>query len=362
MSSTFGNFFRVTSFGESHGGGVGAIVDGCPPGVPLAVEDIQRQLDRRRPGQSELTTPRKETDLVKLLSGVEDGRTLGTPIAFYVPNRDTRADDYEVTLRIPRPSHADYTYRAKYGGIAARSGGGRASARETIARVAAGVIAQRVLERWGVSVVAWVDAIGPISANIEDINKITREDVDRTIVRCPDKTTAEKMIAEITATRDAHDSVGGIIRCVCKDMPAGWGEPAFDKLEALLAHAMLSIPASRGFELGAGFAAAHMRGSQHNDPFYMRPDGRLGTVTNNGGGIQGGISNGEPIHFRVAFKPVSSIGQPQNTVDYEGRPVVLETPGRHDPCVLPRVVPIVEAMAALVLADAALIQNGRIWP
>ncbi|MBP7829272.1 MAG: chorismate synthase [Kiritimatiellae bacterium] len=358
MSSTFGAIFRVTTFGESHGKGVGAVVDGCPPRLALAEADIQAQLDRRRPGQSDLSTPREESDRVSILSGVENGLTLGTPIGLLVPNRDQRPGDYSDMSRIPRPSHADWTYQAKYG-IRASSGGGRSSARETIGRVAAGAIAEKWLrEQFGVDIVAWVSAVGPVDAPDLAGRALTRRDVDAHPTRCPDPAAAEKMAEAIRAAREARDSTGGVITAVCRGVPAGWGEPVFGKLEARLAQAMLSIPATKGFEIGSGFAGARMRGSEHNDPFVMK-NGRLGTATNRSGGVQGGISNGEPIMFRVAFKPPATIGTPQRTVDFDGRPVVLEAAGRHDPCVVPRAVPIVEAMAALVLADAALIQKTR---
>lgn len=359
MSSTFGTLLRVTTFGESHGQAVGAVVDGCPAGLPLTEADIQPQLDRRRPGQSALTTPRDEADTVTILSGTENGVTLGTPIALSVNNRDQRPADYGETAAVPRPSHADYTYLMKYG-IKASSGGGRSSARETIGRVAAGAIA----EKWlgvrfrGSTIVACVQAVGGVEAPNGSGGVLTREMVDSTPVRCPDADTAQKMMAAIEAARDAKDSLGGILTCICRGFPAGLGEPVFDKLEAKLAQAMLSIPAVKGFEIGSGFAGTRMRGSAHNDSFVKKGE-RLGTTTNYSGGVQGGISNGEPIVFRVALKPVATIGQAQQTVDLTGRPVTLEAKGRHDPCVLPRAVPIVEAMTALVLADAALQQEYR---
>ncbi|MDD3993165.1 MAG: chorismate synthase [Desulfobacteraceae bacterium] len=358
MSSSFGTLLKTTTFGESHGRAVGAVLDGLPAGLALDEADIQAQLDRRRPGQSVLTTERGETDQVRLLSGVENGRTLGTPIAMRVENRDQRPADYGEMDTVPRPSHADYTYRVKYG-IAARSGGGRASARETIGRVAAGAVADKwLLETFGIEIVAWVDAVGDITAPVPEIGTLSRRRVDAHPVRCPDDATAGAMSDLITAVRTARDSVGGIVACVCRNVPAGLGEPIFDKFEALLAHAMLSIPATKGFEVGAGFNAARMRGSAHNDPFIFR-NGVLETTTNHSGGIQGGISNGAPVVFRVAFKPPATIGLPQQTVDYRGRPVTLEARGRHDPCVVPRAVPIVEAMAALVIGDLLLRQHGR---
>ncbi|MGI6100036.1 MAG: chorismate synthase [Lentisphaerae bacterium] len=357
MSNTFGQIFRVTTFGESHGTAVGAVVDGCPAGLPLTADDIQRQLDRRRPGQSQLTTARQEADRVTLLSGVERGLTLGTPIALSVANADTRPADYAALAAAPRPSHADYALRMKYGRQAA-SGGGRASARETIGRVAAGAIAGQLLARFGVEIVAYVQAVGTIEGPEADPLTLTREMVDRTAIRCPDPDAAARMEAEVLDARAADDSVGGVVACICRGVPPGWGEPVFDKLDALLAHAMLSIPAVKGFEVGSGFSGTRMRGSVHNDAFYRRPDGRLGTVTNRSGGIQGGVSNGEPLLLRVAFKPTPTIGKAQETVNYEGQPIRLEAKGRHDPCVLPRAVPVVEAMAALVLADAALMQRA----
>ncbi len=358
MSSTFGTWFRVTTFGESHGGGVGCVVDGCPPRLPLSEADIQPQLDRRRPGQSDLATPRNEADRVTILSGVEHGLTLGTPIGLLVANRDTRPADYGAMRAAPRPSHADFTYLAKYG-IHASSGGGRSSARETVGRVAAGAIAELWLRRrFGVEIVAWVAAIGEVAAPEPEVETLTRAQVDAHPTRCPDAAAAEAMAAAVRAARDARDSIGGVVACVCRGVPAGWGEPVFEKLEARLAQAMLSIPATKGFEIGSGFEGTRRRGSQHNDMFVWK-NGRLGTATNRSGGVQGGISNGEPIVLRVAFKPPATIGQPQTTARFDGEPTVIEAGGRHDPCVVPRAVPIVEAMAALVLADAALAQLAR---
>jgi chorismate synthase len=358
MSSTIGTIFRVTTFGESHCKGVGAVVDGCPPNIELSEGDIQPQLDRRRPGQSKLTTDRNEVDQVTLLSGVENGRTLGTPIGLLVPNKDQRPGDYQEMSLIPRPSHADYTYQKKYG-IRASSGGGRSSARETIARVAAGAIAEKILNQaYGVDIVAWVSAVSDVQSGEVDMSAITRSQVDRNLVRCPDAAAADRMIEAIKAAKAQKDSLGGILTCVCRNVPVGIGEPVFDKLEAQLARAMLSIPATKGFEIGSGFAGTRMRGSEHNDPFVRKEDG-LGTRTNNSGGIQGGISNGEEIYFRVAFKPVATIGRDQPTVSFDGADVVLAAKGRHDPCVVPRAVPIVESMAALVLLDNVLRQASR---
>lgn len=353
MSSTIGTLFRVTTFGESHGLAVGAIIDGCPSCLPLGVADIQAQLDRRRPGQSALTTSRSERDQVRILSGVDQGLTLGAPIALVVDNTDSRSADYQAIQTIPRPSHADLTYRLKYGQTAA-SGGGRASARETVGRVAAGAVAEKFLAlKHGVQIVAWVGAVGELTAPDLIGKMITRDQVDASAVRCPHAQTAKAMTALIEEAQKDGDSLGGVIACECRNVPPGWGEPVFDKLSALLARAMLSIPAAKGFEIGAGFAGARARGSEQNDMFVLK-EGRLGTRTNRSGGIQGGISNGEPIVFRVAFKPTATIAREQETVDYDGKPVKLRVQGRHDPCVLPRAVPIVEAMAALVLADCAM--------
>jgi chorismate synthase len=357
MSSSFGTLLKVSTFGESHCKGVGAILDGCPPGMPLCEDDIQPQLDRRRPGQSKLTTDRQESDQVTIFSGVEKGVTLGTPIGLFVPNKDQRPGDYREMSRIPRPSHADYTYQMKYG-VRASSGGGRSSARETIGRVAAGAVVEKMLQLvYGVEIVAWVSAVNEISAAGVDEQTITRLAVDQNPMRCPDAEAALRMQTLVAQVKEEKDSVGGIVTCVCRHVPAGWGDPVFDKLEARLAQAMLSIPATKGFEIGSGFAGTRLRGSVHNDPF-VAAEGRLGTLTNNSGGIQGGISNGEAILFRVAFKPPATIGLPQQTVDFDGKPVILEAKGRHDPCVVPRAVPIVETMAALVLGDEALRQRA----
>ncbi len=358
MSSSLGTLFRVSTFGESHGIGVGAVVDGCPAGLQLSEADIQGQLDRRRPGQSDLTTPREEADQVTILSGVEDGLTLGTPIGLLVHNKDQRPGDYGEMDNVPRPSHADFTYQAKYG-IRASSGGGRSSARETIGRVAAGAIAEKILrEEWEIEIVAWVSSVGSEQASDVDPDTVNRPQVDANLSRCPDKSSAVRMERLVREVLDDKDSVGGTVSCVCRNIPAGWGEPIFDKLDAMLAQAMLSLPATKGFEIGSGFAGTQLRGSQHNDPFVQK-GARLGTVTNNAGGVLGGISSGESILFRVAFKPVATIGQPQQTSDFEGKPVTLEAKGRHDPCVVPRAVPIVESMAALVLLDLAMRQKTR---
>ena len=352
--SSLGQAFRVTTWGESHGPAIGVVVDGCPPRLRLAAGDIQRELDRRRPGQSGLTTPRREADRVSIESGVTGGRTTGHPIALVVRNRDARPGDYEELRTVYRPSHADYTFEAKYG-IRDPSGGGRASARVTVGHVAAGAVARRLLEeRYRVVCTAWVERVKDIEAEV-DPERVAREDVEANPVRCPDRAAATRMAELIERTRDARDSVGGVIGCALTGVPPGLGEPVFDKLESDLAKAMLAINASKGFEIGSGFAGAALFGSEHNDRFVLE-DGRVLTGTNHAGGVLGGISTGMPIVFRVAFKPTSTIGKPQQTLDSAGKEVTLEAKGRHDPCVLPRAVPIVEAMACLVLADHALRQ------
>ncbi len=356
MGSSFGVLFRITTFGESHGPGLGVVIDGCPAQLALDVDAIQRELDRRRPGQSRLVTQRKEDDKVEILSGVLDGMTLGTPIAMLIRNADARSKDYEGVARAYRPSHADYTYDAKYG-IRAIAGGGRASARETAGRVAAGAVAQQLLARHGITIVAWVDEVSGIKATVDEAT-ITRDAVEINDIRCPDVPVAHEMIARIEKARKDGNSVGGVIRAIARGVPAGWGEPVFDKLEADLGKAMLSIPAVKGVESGSGFAGTLLTGSEHNDLFYKRDDGTIGTRTNHSGGIQGGISNGEPITLRVAFKPTATIMRPQDTVDRDGNAAVLEPKGRHDPCVLPRAVPIVESMIALVLVDHMLRQQA----
>jgi chorismate synthase len=324
----------------------------------LSEADIQPQLDRRRPGQSVLSTDRQEQDRVRIISGTENGRTLGTPIALQVANRDQRPADYGEMTDTPRPSHADFTYQMKYG-IRASSGGGRASARETIGTVAAGAVAEKILlAKYQIEIVAWVESVGDIVAKAVDRQAISRQDVDRTIVRCPDQKMATEMQMRIAELKEAGDSIGGVVSCVIRNVPPGLGEPTYEKLEAKLAQAMLAIPATKGFEVGSGFAGTRLKGSEHNDPFMQKGD-RLGTRTNNSGGIQGGISNGEPIWFRVAFKPPATIALPQSTVDFTGKSAMLEAKGRHDPCVVPRAVPIVEAMSALVLIDMAFRQEAR---
>ncbi len=358
MSSSFGTLFRISTFGESHCKAVGVVIDGCPPGLSLSAEDIQPQLNRRRPGQSALSTDRQEADQVVILSGTEDGKTLGTPIALQVANKDHRPKDYGNMQDIPRPSHADFTYQMKYG-IRASSGGGRASARETIGAVAAGAVATKILqEKFNIEIVAWVSSVGEIGSGPIDSNALTREDVDSTIIRCPDHEAAAKMEKLVAELKEKGDSVGGIVSCVIRNVPIGLGEPTFEKLEAKLAQAMLAIPATKGFEIGSGFAGTRMRGSEHNDPFIQKGS-KLGTTTNNSGGIQGGISNGEPIQLRIAFKPPATISLPQETVDFSGKAATLEAKGRHDPCVVARAVPIVESMAALVIFDMLLRQEAR---
>jgi chorismate synthase len=358
MSSQFGVLFRVATWGESHGGGVGVMVDGCPARIPLALEDIQTDLDRRRPGQNEIVTTRSEADRCEILSGVFEGRTLGTPIAILVRNTDARPEAYREMEHTFRPSHADYTYQAKYG-IRNWQGGGRSSARETIGRVAAGAIAKKVLRTHllNFEAVAFVESVHRIQAQV-DLGSVTSAQVEQSIVRCPDPETSERMIALIKQMRKEGNSVGGVVSCVIRGVPPGLGEPVFDRLEADLAKAMLSLPATKGFEIGSGFAGCLMTGAEHNDAFEMR-GGQVRTVTNRSGGVQGGISNGEDIVFRVAFKPTATILRPQSTVNDQGQEVELAARGRHDPCVLPRAVPMVEAMAALVLCDHWLRQRAQ---
>lgn len=357
MANSFGHLFRITTWGESHGGGVGVVVDGCPPGLALSEADIQPDLDRRRPGQSRIVTPRKESDTVQIMSGVFNGRTLGTPISMWVRNEDARSEAYAEMATKFRPSHADYTYQAKFG-IRNWQGGGRTSARETIGRVAAGAIARKILrERHGVEVLAYVKQVQRLSAQV-DVERVKFKDIEANIVRCPDAPMARKMIQLIEKTRRAGDSVGGIVEGVARGVPPGWGEPVFDRLEADLAKAMLSLPASKGFDIGSGFRSILLTGLQHNDPFRMK-GGKVRTTTNRSGGIQGGISNGETIYFRVAFKPVATVMHEQKTVDTQLRNTTLKGRGRHDPCVLPRAVVMVEAMTALVLVDHALRQKAQ---
>jgi chorismate synthase len=357
VGSTFGQIFRVTTFGESHGGAVGVVVDGCPPRLAIAAEEIQRDLDRRRPGQSRLTTPRVEADRVEILSGLFEGHTLGSPIALLVRNQDARPEAYAAMKDVYRPSHADYTTEAKYG-IRNWQGGGRASARETVGRVAAGAIARKLLSAAaGVEVLAWVKQVHEVEAKV-DPGTVTIEAVESNPVRCPDPSAAAEMTERIDAARERGDSLGGVVECVARGVPPGLGEPIFDKLEADLAHGLMSLPASKGFEIGSGFQGTRMTGIEHNDPFVPGDDGRPRTASNRSGGIQGGISNGEPVVLRVAFKPTATISQAQQTVDRSGDATQLEAQGRHDPCVLPRAVPMVEAMVCLILADHWLRQRG----
>jgi chorismate synthase len=348
VGNSFGTLFRISTWGESHGGGIGVVVDGCPPGLPLKATDIQVDLERRRPGQSKITTPRKESDQVEILSGVFEEVTLGTPIAMLVRNEDARPQAYDEMKEKFRPSHADFTYQEKFG-IRNHEGGGRSSARETIGRVAAGAIAKKILISTGIAIRAYVERVHEIEA--PEIEKFpTLEEVDASPVRCPHPKTAQKMVAHILDLKKAGDSVGGLIRCRVQGMLTGLGAPVFDRLEADLAKAMLSLPATKGFEVGSGFAGTLLKGSEHNDAFENRK-GLTRTKTNRSGGVQGGISNGEELYFRIAFKPTATVLQSQDTVDVDGNETKLIGRGRHDPCVLPRAVPIVEAMTALVLID-----------
>lgn len=352
MGDSFGTLFRITTWGESHGGGVGVVVDGCPAGVELSEQDIQHELDRRRPGQSRITTQRKEADRARILSGVFEGRTLGTAISIMVANEDARPEAYDEMRDTFRPSHADYTYEAKYG-LRNWQGGGRASARETIGRVAAGAIAAKLLRTaLGIRTLGYVTQIHEVRAEIDPAT-VSTEAIEANIVRCPQPAVAERMIARVEEARKAGDSVGGIIQVVVRGVPPGLGEPVFDKLTADLAKALMSLPATRGVEFGLGFGSVLLTGAEHNDAFEMR-EGRVRTVTNRSGGVQGGITNGEDILLRVAFKPTATIAHPQFTVNREGEAVTLRGRGRHDPCVLPRAVPMVEAMVNLVLIDHLL--------
>jgi chorismate synthase len=350
--NSFGQIFRITTFGESHGEAIGVIIDGCPAQLTIDLDYIQGELDKRKPGQSKITTQRKESDTVKILSGVFEGKTTGTPIAMLIPNEDQRSKDYSHNVDVFRPSHADYTYQVKYG-IRDHRGGGRSSARETAARVAAGALAKLLLKSQGIEIAAHVSSVGIINApnvSIENIQEFIDER-EKNIVRCADPATAEEMIAFIDSVRKDGDTVGGKVSCYIKNCPVGLGDPVFDKLHADLGKAMLSINAVHGFEYGSGFAGSEMRGSEHNDIFVKSHLGTVSTITNFSGGIQGGISNGMPIEFKVAFKPVATIMKNQATIDSEGNAAEISGKGRHDPCVVPRAVPIVEAMAALVLAD-----------
>ncbi|MDF3057533.1 MAG: chorismate synthase [Rariglobus sp.] len=359
MPNSFGHLFRITTWGESHGPGIGVVIDGCPPLLPITAEEIQAELDRRRPGQSDITTPRKEADLVEILSGVYEGKTTGTPIGLFVRNTDQRSSAYNEMKQAFRPSHADFTYQAKFG-VRDPNGGGRSSARETIGRVAAGAIARKILAlAFGIEARAYITRIHDITVPAGALTAFpSLADVEATAVRCPHPETAAAMIARIKEVRSQGDSVGGLIECRIRNVPAGLGEPVFDRLEADLAKAMLSLPATKGFEIGSGFDGSRLKGSEHNDLFESR-EGRVRTTTNRSGGVQGGISNGEEIVFRVAFKPTATILQPQQTVDLQGQATELMGKGRHDPCVVPRAVVIVEAMAALVLLDHAMRQTAQ---
>jgi chorismate synthase len=352
--NTFGRIFRLTSFGESHGRGIGGIIDGCPAGLELDIELIQKDLTRRKPGQSKITTQRKESDQVEFLSGVFEGKTQGTPIAFAIWNKDQHSNDYNDLKDIYRPSHADYTYIQKYGTRDHR-GGGRSSARETIARVVAGAIAKQVLAKAGVKIDAFVSRVGEIALD-KPYQELDLSKTEDNIVRCPDSETAEKMITRIEAAAKDKDTVGGVITGVATGVPAGWGEPVFNKLHADLGFAMLGINAVKGFEYGSGFEGTKLSGSEHNDVFIRSKHG-IRTKTNNSGGIQGGISNGEDVYFNVAFKPIATLLKEQQTVDKDNNETTINPKGRHDPCVLPRAVPIVEAMAALVLVDHYLLSK-----
>lgn len=354
MGNIFGKIFRVATFGESHGAAVGCIIDGCPSRIPLSGEDIQRELDRRRPGQSAVSTPRAESDACKILSGVYEGLTLGTPICVIVENCDQRSGDYSEIAKLWRPSHADFTYDAKYG-LRDPRGGGRSSARETIGRVAAGAVARKILGD-GVVIRAWVESVHAISMP-QPAQTPTEAEIEASPVRCPHPQTSAKMEEFIKKARSEGDSVGGVIRCRIEGLPAGLGDPVFDRFEADLAKAMLSIPASKGFEIGSGFAAARMFGSQNNDIFALDEAGNPTTLTNRAGGVLGGITSSRPVDFRVAFKPTATIAKEQDTLSTDLKPAKVVGRGRHDPCVLPRAVPIVEAMAAIVAADALLIQR-----
>jgi len=359
MSSQFGTLFRISTFGESHGGGVGVVIDGCPAGIALGEADIQRDLDRRRPGQSEITTPRNEADEAAILSGVYDCFTTGTPIAGLVRNKDHRPSAYDEMAKKYRPSHADYTYDAKYG-RRNPNGGGRASARETIGRVAAAAVAKKVLATMApeIEILPWVASIRDLQAKVDPAT-VTFEQIESNIVRTGDPAMVDAMIDAVKAARADGNSLGGTIECVVRGVPAGWGEPVFDRIEADLAKGMLSLPATKGFEIGSGFAGTLLTGREHNDPFRLDENGKVITTSNRSGGVQGGITNGMPIEFRVAFKPTATIMTSQETVDNDGQETELKGKGRHDPCVLPRAVPLVEAMTALVLCDHAMRQRGQ---
>jgi len=353
--NSIGKLYRLSSFGESHGIAIGGIIDGCPPGLTLDIEQIQKELNRRRPGQSKITSQREESDTVEILSGIFDGKTTGTPIGFVIYNKDHKSDDYDNLREVFRPSHADYTYYKKYG-LRDHRGGGRASARETISRVVAGAIAKQVLGKLNIQIQAYVSGIGKVKLHTH-YKELNISEKESNIVRCPDPEIAKEMILEVEKAKDKGDSLGGIINCVAYNVPPGLGDPVYDKLHANLGKAMLSINAVKGFEIGSGFSGSEQYGSEHNDIFDVK-DGEIFTHTNNSGGIQGGISNGEDIIFRLAFKPTATIYKEQQTVDLEKNKILVKPDGRHDPCIVPRAVPIVEAMAAMVILDAYLINKS----
>jgi chorismate synthase len=355
--NTFGKIFRLTSFGESHGESIGGVIDGCPAGILLNKEYVQDELNRRKPGQSDLTTSRKEPDEIKFLSGIYEGKTTGTPIGFIVCNTNQHPSDYENLQNVFRPSHADYTYQSKYG-IRDHRGGGRSSARESISRVVGGAIAKLALKKFGISITAYTSQVGTIQLN-QPYFELDFNNIEKTPVRCPDLDRANQMIDLIRQIKSEGDTIGGVVSCVCKGIPPGLGEPVFGKLHAALGSAMLGINAAKGFDYGMGFAGIHKKGSEVNDLFYRKANGSIGTKTNYSGGIQGGISNGEDIYFRVAFKPVATLLKKQITVNNRGEEIALEVKGRHDPCVLPRAVPVVEAMAAMTVLDYYLINNSK---
>lgn len=355
MSSSFGNLFRITTFGESHGAAIGVVIDGCPAGLEIDEDVIRKDLERRRPGQSRITTQRREGDIPQILSGTFEGKTTGTPLAIMIQNADQRSKDYSHIAEKYRPSHADYTYQEKYG-VRDYRGGGRSSARETAARVAAGAVAKQLLKHMGADVLAWVSQVGSLAVT-DDYRSLDLSSIEDNIVRCPDAGMAGQMIELIDETRKQRDTIGGVVTALVRGVPAGLGAPVFDKLHADLGKAMLSINAVKGFEYGSGFGGVRMLGSQHNDPFEME-EGAVRTTSNHSGGIQGGISNGQDIYFRVAFKPVATIMQDQESVDQHGNKTIVSGKGRHDPCVVPRAVPIVEAMAALVIADHYLLNKA----
>ncbi|MBO5698913.1 MAG: chorismate synthase [Bacteroidaceae bacterium] len=355
--NTYGTLFRVTTFGESHGAAIGGVIDGMPPGIQIDMDFLQAELNRRRPGQSALTTSRKESDSVELLSGVFEGRSTGCPIGFIVRNEQPRSADYDNLRDLFRPSHADYTYQQKYG-IRDHRGGGRSSARETVSRVVAGAFAKMALRQFGVTITAYTSQVGTIALPFP-YSAYDFSEIEKNPVRCPDPKVAEEMANLIAEVKSEGDTIGGVATCVIQGAPAGLGEPAFGKFQSMLASAMLSINAAKGFEYGSGFAGVALRGSQHNDVFARKSDGAIGTQTNHSGGIQGGITNGEDIYFRVAFKPVATLLREQDTVNSQGKPTVVKARGRHDPCVLPRAVPIVEAMTACVVLDNIMLNNTQ---